>query len=422
MIATNSAFRIEGTIPPDLPVNHLDRFLFISRDQGKFTHGLHKYPAKFFPELPRWLIARYSRPCETVVDPFMGSGTVNIEASLLDRPSIGVDVDPFSRFLSEVKTTVLPVKPLERAYSTIRGKALEYPVCKSGENGIPHFPYRDNWFKRNILHELAYLKDSIEGLRTPRPVKNFFFVCFSSIIRAVSEADNNCTRTVIRKKLNKAVSPGDAISLFVRKIDKQVPNMTSFSLVPCHAPVTIPTDADARNLNGIEENSVTLAVTSPPYLNAVDYPRTHQLEMYWLGLATGSLQPLKREHVGTEAVLSQDYAHLHRLGYPLADKVVRKLYQLDPRRSYIAVKYLRDMEANLREVHRILKPGGRYVVVVGSNLVRGVSFETWRYLEEMAPCLGYTLESICISEIIRHFIKVPRKERITDDYILVLRK
>ena len=256
------------------------------------------------------------RPGEIVVDPFMGSGTVNIEASLLDRPSVGIDVDPFSRFLSGVKTAALPIESLHRAYSSIRDKALAYPAHKSAENGIPHFPYRDNWFKRDILHELAYLKDGIELLRTSRSVKKFFLVCFSSIIRAVSEADNNCTRTVIRKKLNKVVSPGDAISLFVRKIDKQVPNMISFSSAPYHAPVTIPTSADARNLVGIKENSVTLAVTSPPYLNAVDYPRTHQLEMYWLGLATGSLQPLKREHVGTEAVLSRDYARLHHLGLP----------------------------------------------------------------------------------------------------------
>ena len=73
------------------------------------THGIHKYPAKFFPELPRWIIKRYSEKWDMILDPFMGSGTTNLEASLLGRHSIGVDVDPFSRFIASVKTTVCAV-------------------------------------------------------------------------------------------------------------------------------------------------------------------------------------------------------------------------------------------------------------------------------------------------------------------------
>ena len=97
--------RVDGEIPINLPISNGDRFLFISYDQSKFTHGFHKYPAKFFPELPRWLIKRYSNKGDTVLYPFSGSGTTNVEALLLRRHSLGVDVDPFSRFLSKIKTT-----------------------------------------------------------------------------------------------------------------------------------------------------------------------------------------------------------------------------------------------------------------------------------------------------------------------------
>ena len=70
--------RVDGDIPIELPVKEGDRFLFISHDQSKFTHGLHKYPAKFFPELPRWLIKRYSEKNDIILDPFSGSGTTNL--------------------------------------------------------------------------------------------------------------------------------------------------------------------------------------------------------------------------------------------------------------------------------------------------------------------------------------------------------
>jgi hypothetical protein len=60
-------FRIDGKIPINLDVNNNDRFLFISYDQSILTHGLHKYPAKFFPELPRWLINRYSKKGDLIL-------------------------------------------------------------------------------------------------------------------------------------------------------------------------------------------------------------------------------------------------------------------------------------------------------------------------------------------------------------------
>jgi len=62
--------RVDGEIPVNLPIKNDDRFLFISYDQSILTHGLHKYPAKFFPELPRWLIKRYSNEYDTILDPF----------------------------------------------------------------------------------------------------------------------------------------------------------------------------------------------------------------------------------------------------------------------------------------------------------------------------------------------------------------
>lgn len=77
--------RVDGEIPVDLPLENEQRFLFISYDQTILTHGLHKFPAKFFPELPRWLIKRYSKEQDTVLDPFTGSGTTNVEALLNKR-------------------------------------------------------------------------------------------------------------------------------------------------------------------------------------------------------------------------------------------------------------------------------------------------------------------------------------------------
>ncbi|MBD3182696.1 hypothetical protein GF312_10410, partial [Candidatus Poribacteria bacterium] len=402
--------------------NNEDRFLFISYDQSSLTHGLHKYPAKFFPELPRWLIKRYSKENDTIIDPFTGSATTNIEALLSKRHSVGIDISPFSRFIAKVKVTPLDITELEICKERVLNLLVNYRPEKVSEEDIPVFPYRDNWFIREIILELAYIKKCINNLDTDEDIKDFLMVCFSSIIRSVSNADDNCTRTVIRKKLNKVVNPADALRKFAEAILINIPKITEFSrLCPDNIEVTFPDNMDARNIK-YDEDTFDLALTSPPYANAVDYPRTHQLETYWLGFARDSLIPLKKKQVGTESVYAKDYKKLHSIGVKEADAVISKIYKKDQRRAYIVYKYLEDMQKNLAEIYRVLKTNGKYIIVVGNNRIRGELFENWKYIIKLAEKKGFTLENYFISEIINHFIKVPREERIDADWILVFRK
>ena len=414
--------RIDGEIPINLDIKKRDRFLFISYDQSILTHGLHKYPAKFFPELPRWLIKRYSKQGDLVLDPFSGSGTSNIEALLANRHSVGLDVDPFSRFISKVKSTPLNEQELEISKKALIKSILDYHPSKILESDIPVFPYRDNWFDKEIILELAYIKKIIESLEANYDIKDFFRVCFSSIIRGTSNADNNCTRTVIRKKLNKQIYPADALKKFAETMLMNIPKMIEFSqLYPSNIDITFPVNMDAKNIQ-YPANHFDLAVTSPPYVNAVDYPRTHQLELYWLGFLNGSLTPLKKQHVGTESVSSKDYSNLHKINVKEADIIIANIYKKDKRRAYIAYKYLEDIKKNLQEVYRVLKHNGRYIVVVGNNKIREELFENWKYIMELAKQIGFEVETYFGSEIIKHFIKVPRGERINTDWILVLKK
>ena len=59
---------------------------------------------------------------EILLDLFMGNGTTNPKASLLGRHSIGIDVDPFSRFIASAKTTVLPGNELPSSWFSLRGR------------------------------------------------------------------------------------------------------------------------------------------------------------------------------------------------------------------------------------------------------------------------------------------------------------
>ena len=241
---------MDGEIPVELPTEDGARFLFLSHDQSHLTHGLHKYPAKFFPELPRWLIKRYSQENNIILDPFTGSGTTNVEALLAKRNSVGIDVDPFSRFIAKVKVTPLSESYLKSAQKKLFESIINYHSSLISESNLPNFPYRDNWFNKEILFELSYLRKQVQQLDTQDEVKDFYRVCLSSIIRAVSNADNNCTRTVIRRKLNKSVKPADALNKFAKTVMTKVPKMIAFSNnYPSGITVEFPEDMDARSIN-----------------------------------------------------------------------------------------------------------------------------------------------------------------------------
>lgn len=183
----------------------------------------------------------------------------------------------------------------------------------------------------------------------------------------------------------------------------------------------IPANSDARNID-YPDNFFDFAITSPPYVNAVDYPRTHQLEMYWLELANGSLSPLKKKHIGTESVTANDYNTFREIGITEADDIMKKIFNVDKRRAFIAYKFLADMEKNIQEVYRTLKKGRKYALVIGNNQIRGQQFESWKYLIEIAKRNNFKLKEYFGSEIIKHFIKIKRDERINTDWIIVLEK
>jgi hypothetical protein len=203
---------IKGDLPLDRDIQREERLLIISQHQSWLTHGFHRYPAKFFPELPRWAIRKYSEQGETVLDPMAGSGTVNVECLLNGRNSIAVDVDPFARLLAKVKTTTLSAERLERGYAAIVETLDDFskrgrPARDAAWAHVPSFPYQDTWFEPFILEEIGAIRRAIS--RVPRAIGNpseegrttqdyldFFRICLSSIVRDVSNADNNCTRTV----------------------------------------------------------------------------------------------------------------------------------------------------------------------------------------------------------------------------------
>lgn len=71
------------------------------------THNFYRYPARFSPAFARRAIDLFSRPCDVVLDPYMGGGTTIVEAIASGRKAVGIDLNPLAVFVAKVKTTPL---------------------------------------------------------------------------------------------------------------------------------------------------------------------------------------------------------------------------------------------------------------------------------------------------------------------------
>jgi hypothetical protein len=77
------------------------------------THGFYKYPARFSPSFARAAIETFTQPADLVLDNHAGGGTTLVEALVLGRHAIGVDISPLAEFVATVKTTIFDEAELD---------------------------------------------------------------------------------------------------------------------------------------------------------------------------------------------------------------------------------------------------------------------------------------------------------------------
>lgn len=404
---------------------------YIGKQVSYATHGIHKYPAKFIPQIPRFCIEAYSDVGDVVLDPFMGSGTTLLESFILGRNSYGIDIHPLARLIAKVKTTPLDPETLsamaDGLLSDIRGDLGD------NRSWIPEIPNREHWFRPSVLDELATIKKNVWRIREG-DCQDFFKICFSSIIRKVSNSDDDSLIpevTSFHKKLDEQGKTSyDALSRFENTIRNKLMDAADLWRLAQDIPgkygsapnVSI-IGNDARDI-ALGAGSVDLAVTSPPYASAVHYVSVHKLEMHWLDLI-GNMAELDSRVVGTARAYVKEYRSWEpRASFPEVRRVLEDLVSKDRKSAYIVHKYFDDMRKNLSEVNRVLRRNGKYCIVVGENTFRKVRIPTYAILSRIAEGSGFRVEKTFVYDVINRHLDIPRwnDSRIERDHILVLGK
>ena len=441
MIHTLEYQLVKEIIPAEIEENAI--LNIVTRDVNTHTHGFHKYPAKFIPQIPKWAIRKYlnGHKNKFILDPFCGSGTTLVEGVVAGYNVIGVDIDLLSVMISKVKTTRVDETELKK----ISGWLVNEIKAKKKGTYEPDCKTIEHWFSKDAINKLSAIRTLINQIpkkfgvtKKVKHIQDLLFICFSSIIRRVSKADNESQKTYVSH--TKVKEPVEVNKLFFSQLDLFVDRAVKFASITnsktknkiLHSSSSA---SLSKKLNGLQ---IDLAVTSPPYIKAIDYIYNQMVELFWIGdlfqMQTQTQQNLKKnQYIGNKQISKaefNDYTPYNTvLGIDKLDEKLQQVYDTEKKNglkhSYVTFKYFVEMQKHFAEMSKCLKSGTHYVMVVGDSKVSEVVIDTAEFLIDIAERNGFRITNRWGYKIKNRFMRFDRKGRggiIEIDWVLDLEK
>jgi len=350
----------------------------------KQIQAIHPFPARMAPEIALEEIARLA-PHSLVLDPMTGSGTVIRVASENGHCALGRDMDPLAVLMSRVWTTPINGDEIEKAAVDVAARARHAGdvVLPWIDNHAPTQKFVNFWFGERQQADLRRL--SAELYQRKDPVGDALKIAMSRLIIS-KNTGASLAHDVSHSRPHRVMAENnyDVIPHFLRSA-RQVAQKITAQPPPGNVEVL---QGDARALGGVAENSVDAIVTSPPYLNAIDYIRGHKLTLVWLGYQEQEFRAIRTESVGAERRPDDDANEAVAVRLTVS---MGNLDALPHRERRMVDRYALDIYAVMQEAYRVVKPGGKAVYVVGDSTLRGVFIKNSQAVQAAAEAVDFVL-------------------------------
>lgn len=418
--AVPNLFREVSSFPPFGTIANGELFsLSLSSRNANLTHGLHRFAAKYIPRIPAWVLDEFATKNDVVLDPFCGSGTTLVEALSRCKVSIGIDCDPLACMITSAKTSDVGYPRIHELGQQIR-KSWHGPAgeLQAPMPGVVNFGH---WFLESAWGHLQSLFATISGLDCTQSERAFLLCIFSSIIRYVSNADDQTQKTYVSGTLKK--HPPEAMPTFWKAFARALTGLRELEAFRLPEARARATRGDAANIQ-LPPGSVDLVVTSPPYLDSVDYMYNFMLEYFWMGALLGvpdrkTFNQMRRSPTGAKNPLDRTLSHLPScLGDLISEKDI-------PRSRISAARaYCTSMAQHFESAARVMKRNAHYVLVIGNSKTGKGVLPIHDSLIRLAADAGFAFQKAFAYRVRRHYMKFPRAGRggiITMDWVIVLK-
>jgi len=342
----------------------------------------------------------YRRPI--VLDPFAGCGTVLAQAKFNGYKSMGTELNPLLQFIAQTKLNSWDVPPREllETYNQIpRGKSKPRPS----------FLKSNSQFRTSVLRNLEIINGGIASMpaRTERQekIKNLLRLAFSAILIDCSNLKRSPCLGYVKNKIVKDSAP---FTLFGQKVCEIADDLR---LVQSQYKDCLQTEGTVVCSNAMtykHRNKFDLAITSPPYMNGLDYVMNYKIEMGWLEFVHSQrdLKKIKDDMVVCDNVskglirefyespLTYTNDWIEQIKANIKTNIVRRGAYRRQDMPYIVHKYFDDMFRVIKNVVSSLRRGGRFILVVGDSLIADVYVPTDLLIAKIGQDLGLEIEKI----------------------------
>lgn len=366
---------------------------------------IHPFPARMASEIAIEGLKDLDKGA-VVLDPMVGSGTVVRHASNLELNSIGFDLDPLAVLIARAWTTAVSDDAVAALGCEVVEQAKELKLKNI------HLPWIDDdeetrlfvnfWFgakQRTALRKIAATLDRLGTVYLrgeKRAALTLLRVSFSRII-ITKDSGASLGRDVSHSRPHKVseTSDFDVFKAFERSI-QQVRRLMALSPPLGKTQIML---GDARSMK-LDNRSVDAVLTSPPYLNAIDYMRGHRLALVWLGHSLRELRAIRSSSIGSER--GPDHAStalFEEINAAMVDKDC-----LSPRHGSVVLRYAEDLYRLMSEIARVLKPGASATLVVGNSCLKGTFISNSSGVTKAGTMVGLRL----VNELVR---ELPERNR-----------
>lgn len=325
------------------------------------VHGFHSYPARLHPLVAKRLIEAFSKPGDVVLDPFAGSGTVLVEARLAGRAAIGVDANPLAVRLAALKVDGASENDRARwvlsanevaAIADARRKAKAGPTKRYGYEDV-------GLFAPHVLLELDGLRAGIDTIREGK-TKDTLELVLSAILTKVGRRGSDTSEAGVEKR----IAAGYPARLFVKKTEELTARVAEVAGALAASKPAKVLLGDARVLAGVDDASVSLVVTSPPYPGNYDYLAHHAARLRWLRMPADRFDA---SEIGARRRLD-----------PLGAAGGR-------------ARFAAELGDALRAMRRVMREDGVAIIVIADSVVGGAPVYAIDLIRSLAPKRGLAL-------------------------------
>lgn len=367
------------------------------------VHRWAPYVQGFSASFVQSVLERYAQEYNSprILDPFAGCGTVLVQAKVDGYKSLGVELNPLLRYIASVKLNSWTVRPgqLLTTYHKLRTDMLV---------SEPRFLKSEKQFNPQVLTNLKRIKGGIDSFipRTDEQtrIKDLLNVAFASILIDSSKLKRTPCLGYWKAK---TVDDNAPFVLFNKKILEMVEDL---KLLQTEYKDSLSAESEVVCANSMTyryHDLYDLVITSPPYMNGLDYVMNYKIEMAWLGFISShrEAKTIKDDMVVCDNVskgLIRQFSDSPFYTNGWLDEIIgsisrniqtRELYRRNDM-PYIVRKYFDDMNKVIQNVSRSLSPRGRFILVVGDSLIADTYVPTDLILARIGSEHGLDIESL----------------------------